>query len=1197
MASDVAGALLATALPPFPYPGLRPFEADEWRIFFGRESMVNDIIERMAGQHLVFIHGASGSGKSSLVRAGVLPKLAQLHALHGIGWVDCKLRPAGGPLWNLAAELARLDGCPDDLERIGEIIRMFNRRDASLSAVIDELPALQGRKLCILVDQFEELFRYEQEISRDEAEQFIDLLIGEIPEDAPMPDDDDDPGTPPPAADRIQIIVTMRSEFLGDCARFDRFAEAINRAQYLVPRLTRPALLRAIRMPARLYGGEIKLELAERLIAEVRGKPDELPLIQHGLMYFWNEAIESDPGAPVILEPTLLDQAGGLRELLSLHADRVMQRIATDPSRQAAVQLLFRAITDINAEGQAIRRPQRFRDLVALCGVPAADLHAIIDAFRAEGASFLTPYMPAKITDETDIDISHEALIRCWQTLGLWMRAEAGAAELYRGLRLQAQLRQPLLTGNDLDTALAWRRELNPSPLWARRYSAKADDSFDVTMTYLAASETRAQRLDARRRRIARFKTVISTTGLIGFASAVVVAIVWVAYGQGFYVGYANGRGDTDFSGHNGKPNYLEALRWYEKAAAFGNPHAEDRLGAIYQTGGYGVQPDARSAMVWYLKAAGQGVVDAELRAAENEAAGLGCTQDYGKAMQLFQKAAAAGSAEADDQIGLLYTNGEGVTQNFSTGLAWFKRAAAAGWTAASTNIAILYLNGDGVPADDGQALSWFMKAAGEAKPDAEYDIAMLYINGQGVNQDYTRALAWFRRAAADGSLDAERKIGSIYFFGGHGVTQDLGAALNWYRKAIANGSAEAEWNLAFMYLNGQGVKQDFGQAMTLFKQAAQGGASDAADADYQVGLLYQNGQGMAAPNNAAALDWFEKAAAAGSADAEDALGEIYVNGQGVAIDYGLALGWFQKAAAGGSSEAEYHIGRRYLNGQGVAQNYATALNWFQKGAADGCADAQNAIGLLYLNGQGVKEDDAQAMTWFKKAAANGSADAEYHIGFRYFNGDAVKQDYGMALTWFTRAAADGSADAEYQLAEIYLNGNGVAKDDTQALGWFQKAVADGATNAADAAASIGMLYLNGTGGIKQNTGAARAAFAQALGIEQTNLASDPGDSEALGDLSWYLLLNNQPAQALKIANQALAIAPTDLLLEGNKADALMLLGQTAAARALYLQYKKVPDSGNGTSWQGNVLSDFDTLRKLGDANPLMTEITKDFSN
>jgi formylglycine-generating enzyme required for sulfatase activity len=444
------GLQVSTARPPFPYPGLRPFEADEWSIFFGREAMIDELIERLARERLVLVHGASGAGKSSLIRAGVLPKLARQHLRHGTAWLTCAMRPSNGPLWNLASEFARLEGRADDLARIGEIIRLFNRRGARLSQIVDSLEGLAGKRVCVLVDQFEEVFRFERETSREEVELFIDLLISEIPEvaDPLLAPDPEAPAplTAPETAqplDNLHIIITMRSEFLGECARFDRFAEAINRAQYLVPRLTREGLLRAIRHPARLYAGEVTAGLAERLVADVRGKLDELPLIQHGLMLFWHQRSQQGGDAKIVLDADMLNVAGGLAQLLSDHADRVMRTAAPDGESESAVEKLFRAVTDINAEGQAIRRPQSFRDLLDVCGVSEERLRAILDAFRAEGVSFIAPYAPAPIKENTIVDISHESLIRCWRTVADpqqgWLRREFNDGLVWRSLLFEAK--------------------------------------------------------------------------------------------------------------------------------------------------------------------------------------------------------------------------------------------------------------------------------------------------------------------------------------------------------------------------------------------------------------------------------------------------------------------------------------------------------------------------------------------------------------------------------------------------------------------------------------------------------------------------------------------------------------------------------------------------------------------------------------
>jgi energy-coupling factor transporter ATP-binding protein EcfA2 len=509
--------LVSTTRPKQPYPGLRPFEPEEWSIFFGRETMVDDVIERLANQRVVLIHGASGSGKSSLVRAGVLPKLARQHLRHGIAWLTCAMRPSGGPLWNLAREFARFEGRADDLDRIGNIIRLFNRRGATLSSVVDALDGLAGKRLCILVDQFEELFRFERETSREEAELFVELLIGQIARDDSGPQDPDAEPNTEPHDTNIHIAITMRSEFLGECARFNGFAEAINRTQYLVPRIKYDKLVHAIRRPAQLYNGDVTVELAERLIADVRGREDELPLIQHGLMLLWTTARTARPDGPITLDVQQFEYAGGLTKLLSDHADRVMTGAGSSKRFACAIERLFCALTDINAEGRAIRRPQSFHELVAIGGVSAVDLRVIIDAFRQDGVSFLTPYFPTEIEEKTMIDISHEALIRCWAAVAEpqhgWLRREFQDGLAWRSLLIDARAfqinRKHLLSPVATDQRVTWLAER--STVWTERYGG--------------GRELVDQLLEASRRAAIRSKRIKLLAGLPVLYLAFVAAV------------------------------------------------------------------------------------------------------------------------------------------------------------------------------------------------------------------------------------------------------------------------------------------------------------------------------------------------------------------------------------------------------------------------------------------------------------------------------------------------------------------------------------------------------------------------------------------------------------------------------------------------------------------------------------------------
>src|SRR5262245_41244390 len=262
---DLAWA--SVELPPSPYPGLRPFARHEWPIFFGREAATDEVIGRLITHHMVSIHGSSGSGKSSLVRAGILPRLEQDHASSGLAWRTCTMLPGNAPLIALAEALAGLDSTPPAEMRVLMLRSLMNRGRAAAPRIAETVRRGPKDHVCVLIDQFEEVFALAKS-NRDEALLFCEILVG-------LSD------KPP---EGFYTILTMRSDHLGECARFPGLAEAVNRTQYLLPQMSHAALLRAIRDPAELYGSKVSRELAERLIADTCSEQDALPLIQHGLM-------------------------------------------------------------------------------------------------------------------------------------------------------------------------------------------------------------------------------------------------------------------------------------------------------------------------------------------------------------------------------------------------------------------------------------------------------------------------------------------------------------------------------------------------------------------------------------------------------------------------------------------------------------------------------------------------------------------------------------------------------------------------------------------------------------------------------------------------------------------------------------------------------------------------------------------------
>ena len=173
------------------------------------------------------------------------------------------------------------------------------------------------------------------------------------------------------------------------------------------------------------------------------------------------------------------------------------------------------------------------------------------------------------------------------------------------------------------------------------------------------------------------------------------------------------------------------------------------------------------------------------------------------------------------------------------------------------------------------------------------------------------------------------------------------------------------------------------------------------------------------AHNYEEALKWYRKAAEKGNATAQYNAGVLYENGKGVAQDYAEAARWYRKAAEQGHAKAQYNLGGCYYNGLGVAEDKEKAVGWYRKAAEQGYASAQHNLGWCYLFGKGIAQSNAEAVKWFRKAAEQGDAPAQHNLGGCYYVGAGVEKDYNEAVRWIRKAAAQGHADAKKALAKI----------------------------------------------------------------------------------------------------------------------------------------------------------------------------------
>jgi hypothetical protein len=475
------------AEPICPFPGLRSFTEAEAKYYFGREDQRDECIRLLQEKRFLAVIGSSGSGKSSLVCAGVLHELNK-GLLRGADehWDQVVLRPGPDPMASLVRALVRRFGGETRKEEIEEKLRGSSRGLAE--AVTSLRTANAANHVLIVVDQFEELFRLGKEQQTPERWQnerttFVRLLLGARSA----------PNVP------VYTIITMRTDFLENCTRFPGLAEALNAGQFLVPELTREQLEKTIVKPVERVGGAISRALVRRVLGDATNVPDALPVIQHALMrtwHHWRKRIsQGNVANDTAMGLTDYEAIGELRSALNLHGNEILKQLVSENATEyeesnvvSAVRILFQRITLTNADDKVTRSPTAFETLVRLgeeLGIvePEATLRRIVNAFRADDSRFLMPPAAEELSAETEIDIAHEAVFRTWEMLRGrggdvphpgWIAEEHVNGRCYARLAEAARLKRrgegQFLIEELLVHTRDWWTKFQPKAEWASRY-------------------------------------------------------------------------------------------------------------------------------------------------------------------------------------------------------------------------------------------------------------------------------------------------------------------------------------------------------------------------------------------------------------------------------------------------------------------------------------------------------------------------------------------------------------------------------------------------------------------------------------------------------------------------------------------------------------------------------------------------------
>ena len=402
-----------------PYKGLRPFSETDEATFFGRESLVQRLLARLGERNelarFLAIVGPSGSGKSSVVRASLLPALRRGALPGSEHWYIVDLVPGAEPLAELAAALRRI--APAGIESHDLLTLLRGHSRGLLRATRMVLPPAPEAELVLFIDQFEELFA----LCVDEATRrhlLESIIVATLDEHS-----------------RLRVVITFRADFVDRPLQYVDFGELFRQRSELVLPMTAEDLERAVVGPARWAGLAVEDGLPATIVAELVAQPGALPLLQHAL----SELYTQRQGR--VLTRAAYTAIGGVGGALTRSADALFNEL--DPPGQAAARrLLLALVSPGEGEGEDTRRRLRQAEL-RTAGPPAA-VERILERF---GHARLLTFDHDPQTREPTVEVAHEALLRGWPRLRGWLRASRESLQIQR--RLSAVANEWIAAGRD----------------------------------------------------------------------------------------------------------------------------------------------------------------------------------------------------------------------------------------------------------------------------------------------------------------------------------------------------------------------------------------------------------------------------------------------------------------------------------------------------------------------------------------------------------------------------------------------------------------------------------------------------------------------------------------------------------------------------------------------------------------------------
>ena len=469
-----------------PFPGLRSFDVENASMFFGRADTVRELEEKLRSNRFVTVLGNAGVGKSSVVRAGLLPALvSDISTQTDSRYSILIMRPGIDPIGNLARAIGDMREDGPDLPNVDVGLRYTKIESTLRSSERGLVNALRPTEnsatanYLLFIDQFEELFwQYQDERTKDkqaDRSHFIRLLI-----DASTQENVE-----------LNIITTMRTDFLAECSVIAGLSSVINPGMHLLSPLRSEEYRLAITGPLEVSQTKITSGLVTELLENIDGQYDDghydiLPLFQQALHCTWNNwSHSSSPDQP--LDLMHYHAIGGITECVSQPIERAFQELP-DQQHKLLTEHIFKRFARV---GPNVRLLPTVATVAELCGSAQASVQEIADVMdRLSNGDY--PYFNIRdggsLRADSLVELVHETIVDCWPRAREWTAEEAHAVNIY--LRLceksadHERNQAGLLTNPELRDCLDWERNSQPHEGWAIRY----DSTFQQAMQYLQAS-------------------------------------------------------------------------------------------------------------------------------------------------------------------------------------------------------------------------------------------------------------------------------------------------------------------------------------------------------------------------------------------------------------------------------------------------------------------------------------------------------------------------------------------------------------------------------------------------------------------------------------------------------------------------------------------------------------------------------------